>query len=110
MAQPVSNASFTPIDFQIFDQPCFQNHWSGNCIGCSLTNPIGFHLHFWAHQEECWSKTTVPETCAAFKILPMEGITATLLDEIGAYALGLKYKMFGFTLSANVPFPSTGTR
>ena len=39
-----------------------------------------------------------------FQNIAHGGITATLLDEIGAYALGLKYKMFGFTLSANVLF------
>jgi hypothetical protein len=93
-----------PIDLTIFERPFLHKNLPGNCIGCSLTNPIGFHMHFWEINNECWSKATIPNTMCGFNHVAHGGIVTTLLDEVAAYAVGMRYKAFGFTLSANVRF------
>jgi hypothetical protein len=92
------------IDFSIFTQSPLPYEWAGNCFGCSPKNPAGFHLHFWFHNEECWSKCRIPNHFCGFDGITHGGIVATLLDEIAAWALGAYFEAFGFTTIAQIKY------
>lgn len=78
--------------------------WPGDCICCSHTNPIGFHLHFWFENNMVWSKTTIPTHFCGFNNIAHGGTVAMLLDEIGAYTLYIQCLQLAVTFNASISY------
>lgn len=78
--------------------------WPGDCIGCSHTNPIGFHLHFWFQDGITWSKTTISSHFCGFNNIAHGGTVAMLLDEIGAYSLYIQCLNLAVTSNASISY------
>ncbi len=78
------------IDGSIFGegQPCF---------GCAVDHPIGFRLTFQKDGDEVVTRFVPSERYQGPPTIMHGGLVATLADEIGAWALVLLLKRFGFT-------------
>ncbi|MBO6938818.1 MAG: PaaI family thioesterase [Deltaproteobacteria bacterium] len=70
------------------DQPCF---------GCAVDHPIGFRLSFQRDGDDVVTHFVPSERYQGPPTIMHGGLVATLADEIGAWALVLLLKRFGFT-------------
>jgi len=78
------------VDGSIFGegQPCF---------GCAPDHPIGFRLAFERDGDDVVTRFVPSERYQGPPTIMHGGLVATLADEIGAWALVLLLKRFGFT-------------
>lgn len=74
------------------------------CFGCSDRNPIGLHLEFEVVGDTVQSRWSPSETYQGFHNVLHGGIIATLLDEVGAWAIQLLYKTAGVTGEMQVKY------
>jgi uncharacterized protein (TIGR00369 family) len=80
------------------------NDWPGHCFGCSPKNPYGLQLHFWRSEDGCYTKCIIPEHLCGWDGLVHGGIIATLLDEIGGWAIISKIGKIGMTARSSVSY------
>jgi uncharacterized protein (TIGR00369 family) len=73
------------------------NYWPGNCFVCSRTNTKGLQLRFWRSEQGCYTRCTISEHLCGFDGWVHGGIIATLLDEVGAWALLSHFGRLGVT-------------
>ena len=74
------------------------------CFGCSPNNETGLHLEFWEEGEEVIAKWLPRTSFQGFMNVLHGGIQATLLDEIGSWAVQVKCKTVGVTYSMEVSY------
>jgi acyl-coenzyme A thioesterase PaaI-like protein len=81
-----------------------QNHWEGQCFGCSRTNAHGLRLHFWRSEEGCFTKCTIPAHLCGIDGLVHGGIVALLLDEVAQWTIIGTLGKFGVTREITVRY------
>lgn len=70
-----------------------------NCFGCSPHNPSGLHLRFKydEEQDEVWAVVSPPAEHCGYPGILHGGIQATMLDEVGYWAVHQKLGNPAFT-------------
>ncbi len=74
------------------------------CFGCSDQNPIGLHLEFDVVGDTVESYWNPSKAYQGFYKVLHGGIIATLVDEVGAWAIQLLVKTAGVTSELNVRY------
>ena len=80
------------------------NYWEGHCFACSKTNMKGLQLRFWRTQQGCFTHCSIPDHLCGFDGIVHGGIIATLLDEVGAWAIITHLTRFGVTQEITVRY------
>jgi uncharacterized protein (TIGR00369 family) len=75
-----------------------------HCFGCSPTNPIGLRLTFWEEGEWIYAKWTPDKWYEGYLNMLHGGIQASLLDEIGDWAIIVKLGTSGVTKNLNITY------
>ena len=75
-----------------------------NCFACSPYNSAGLHLEFWEDGDEIVTKWKPTKDYEGWLGVLHGGIQATLLDEIGGWAVMLKLKTTGVTSDMSVQY------
>lgn len=75
-----------------------------NCFACSPKNESGLQLEFWEDEENIISYWEPKKHITGYKNIVHGGIQATVLDEIGAWAVNIKCKTAGVTSNLNVKY------
>ena len=74
------------------------------CFGCSDQNPIGLHLEFQIEDDTVVSFWNPSKAYQGFYQVLHGGIIATLMDEVGAWAVQLLIQTAGVTSELNVRY------
>lgn len=82
--------AMTELDGRLFGE----DH---TCFGCGPKHPFGFRLAFERHEDEVHARFTPGEHYQGPPGLMHGGLTATLADEVGAWAIIVLLGKFGFT-------------
>ena len=80
------------------------NHWTGQCFGCSSSNPHGLQLHFWRTETGCFTRCIIPTYMCGIDGIVHGGILATLMDEVAGWALIERLGEFGMTTEMNIRY------
>jgi uncharacterized protein (TIGR00369 family) len=85
------------------------NLWPGHCFGCSPANPHGLQLQFHRTERGARTQCTLPPHLCGFEGIAHGGVVATLLDEVGAWALMAHAGRLGFTRRMDLRFHRAAT-
>ncbi len=75
----------------------FEKYTDHNCFACSSRNQIGLKLEIVQNDENCFSDFILSNDYTGFPNIIHGGIQATVIDEVGFWAMYNKYKTIGFT-------------
>ena len=75
----------------------FEKYTDHNCFACSSRNQIGIKLEIVQNDENCFSDFILSNDYTGFPNIIHGGIQATVIDEVGFWAMYNKYKTIGFT-------------
>jgi acyl-coenzyme A thioesterase PaaI-like protein len=75
----------------------FEKYTDHNCFACSSRNQIGLKLEIVQNDEDCFSDFILSNDYTGFPNIIHGGIQATVIDEVGFWAMYNKYKTIGFT-------------
>lgn len=75
-----------------------------NCFACSPYNETGLQLEFWEDGEDIVTKWNPCRSYEGWIGVLHGGIQATLLDEVGGWAVMIKLKTAGVTSEMNVQY------
>lgn len=75
----------------------FEKYTNHNCFACSSRNQIGLKLEIVQNDENCFSDFILSNDYTGFPNIIHGGIQATVIDEVGFWAMYNKYKTIGFT-------------
>lgn len=74
------------------------------CFGCSPSNPIGLHLHFYEDGEDIVSVWKPGTHYQGFINILHGGIQATIMDEIASWTVMVKAKTAGVTSDMRIKY------
>jgi hypothetical protein len=77
-----------------------------NCFVCSDTNPIGLNLDIQFRKNSTYAYFNLSNLYSGFPSVVHGGIQATIIDEIGFWAMFNTIKRLGFTKSLSVEYLS----
>lgn len=77
------------------------------CIGCSPSNPIGFHLQFYEEDDEMFTRWQPDSNMQGYINVLHGGIQTTLMDELASWTIYIKLKTAGVTAGLSVRFLKT---
>ena len=77
-----------------------------NCFVCSDTNPIGLNLDIQFGKDSAYAFFNLSNLYSGFPSVVHGGIQATIIDEIGFWAMFNTIKRLGFTKSLSVEYLS----
>lgn len=80
------------------------NHEQNGCFGCSPANPLGLKLTFEEDEKSLYTAWEPSPHYQGYINVLHGGITATLLDEAGAWCVYVKAGTAGFTSSMTVRY------
>lgn len=80
------------------------NYWSGNCFGCSPSNPYGLQMKINLSKNGCFSYLRIPDYFCGFDGIVHGGIIASILDEISAWTLVVHLSKIGVTKEVSIQY------
>ena len=84
----------------------FEKYTDHNCFACSSRNQIGLKLEIVQNDENCFSDFILSNDYTGFPNIIHGGIQATVIDEVGFWAMYNKYKTIGFTTRMTLDYLS----
>ena len=93
-------------DFFIKLRNLFKSIENYNCFVCSDTNPIGLNLNIQFEKDSTYAFFNLSNLYSGFPSVVHGGIQATIIDEMGFWAMFNGMKRLGFTKSLSVEYLS----
>ena len=92
------------MDLDLDNLNYINNMWLGNCFACSSNNHRGLNMRFFYDTEGISSYLKLHENFCGFEGIAHGGITATILDEIGAWTIFALLKKVAVTQETHIKF------
>ena len=80
----------------------FEKHTNYNSFACSSQNKYGLKLNIIQDGDSCYSDFKLDRMYTGFPNIIHGGIQATIIDEIGFWAMFNKYKTVGITTKLSI--------
>ena len=82
----------------------FEKHTNYNSFACSAQNQYGLKLNIIQDGDSCYSDFKLDRMYTGFPNIIHGGIQATIIDEIGFWAMFNKYKTVGLTTKLSIEY------
>ena len=82
----------------------FEKHTNYNSFACSAQNKYGLKLNIIQDGDSCYSDFKLDRMYTGFPNIIHGGIQATIIDEIGFWAMFNKYKTVGLTTKLSIEY------